>query len=229
MTIAILETGGPPGTLAERYGDYPAMFRALLGDGFQYQTFRVCDRQFPGDPEGFAGFVITGSPAGVYEDHPWIGPLESYLQHAAGKAPMIGVCFGHQVMAQAFGGTVIKSPKGRGNGLHTYQLNGITIGGHDKVAAPASHGDQVVELAPGAKVLGGSEFTPYGILEYPFRAMSLQFHPEFQPAYAKALIEDRRGGLVDTTRADAAIASLDQPNDNAAIGAWMADYLKGRR
>jgi GMP synthase-like glutamine amidotransferase len=131
-------------------------------------------------------------------------------------------------MATAFGGKVIKSPQGRGNGLHTYRLDGITIEGREAVSAPASHGDQVVELAPRTRVLGGSEFTPYGILEYPFGAISLQFHPEFAPAYAKALIESRRGGLVDTSRADAAIASLDQPNDSALLGRWMADFLRGR-
>jgi GMP synthase-like glutamine amidotransferase len=228
MTIAILETGTPPAELIERFGRYDAMFEHLLGGGFGYQSFPVFEGVYPGDPERYSGVVITGSPAGVYEDLPWIGPLESWLQHAAGKVPMVGVCFGHQVMAQAFGGKVIKSPKGRGNGLHRYELtDGFTIGGLHSVAAPASHGDQVVELAPRTKVLGGNDFNPYGILEYPFRAVSMQFHPEFEPAYAKALIESRRGGLVAATRADAALASLDQPNDNAVLGRWMADFLRG--
>src|SRR6476620_6436403 len=114
MTIAILETGTPPDALIADYGRYPEMFERLLGDGFAYESFPVFERVFPGDPEQYAGILITGSPAGVYEDHDWIGPLESWLQHAAGKVPMVGVCFGHQVMATAFGGKVIKSPKGRG-------------------------------------------------------------------------------------------------------------------
>src|SRR5438105_1226397 len=147
MTIAILETGRPPRALIETYGTYDAMFRRLLGAGLEYETYAVCDHVFPGDPDGINGIVITGSPAGVYEDRPWIGPLESYLQHAAGKTPMVGVCFGHQVMASAFGGKVIKSPKGRGVGLHTYALDGLIIGGKTAVSAPADHGDQVVELA----------------------------------------------------------------------------------
>jgi GMP synthase-like glutamine amidotransferase len=226
MTIAILETGRPPRSLIDTYGTYDAMFRRLLGAGLEYETYAVCDHIFPGDPDGLDGIVITGSPAGVYEDRPWIGPLESYLQHAAGKAPMVGVCFGHQVMASAFGGRVIKSPKGRGVGLHTYALDGITIGGKAAVSAPADHGDQVVELAPRTKVLGGNDFCPFGVLEYPFRAISLQFHPEFDPPFAKALLDKERPSVGDD-KIDAAQASLDAPNDNAAIGEWMVQFLRG--
>jgi GMP synthase-like glutamine amidotransferase len=130
MTIAILETGRPPKALIEPFGTYDAMFRRLLGEAFAYETYPVFEGVYPGDPERLDGVLVTGSPAGVYEDRPWIGPLESWLQHAAGKVPMVGVCFGHQVMASAFGGTVIKSPKGRAMGLHRYELaDGVRIGG----------------------------------------------------------------------------------------------------
>lgn len=227
MKIAILETGLPPKSLVEGFGRYDAMFRHLLGAGLDYETFSVFDRQFPDDPDGWDGMVVTGSPAGAYEDRPWIPVLEDYLRAAAGKTRMVGVCFGHQIMGQAFGGTVIKSPKGRANGLHRYELaGGFSIDGHTSVSAPASHGDQVVNLPPRAWVLGGNDFTPYGMIQYPFGAASMQFHPEFEPPFAKALIEVERHAIGDA-KADAAIAALDQPNDNPVLGAWMVDFLRG--
>jgi GMP synthase-like glutamine amidotransferase len=226
MILAILETGRPPKALIEPFGTYDSMFRRLLGAGFHYETYPVFEGVFPGDPEGLEGVLITGSPAGVYEDRPWIGPLESWLQHAAGKVPMVGVCFGHQVMASAFGGKVIKSPKGRGLGLHTYALDGLAVGGKDQVACPADHGDQVVEVAPKTKVLGGNAFCPYGMLEYPFRAVSVQFHPEFEPPFAKALLEKERP-LVGDAAIETAQASLDAPNDNALVGDWIVGFLRG--
>ncbi|MDB5454383.1 MAG: glutamine amidotransferase class-I [Caulobacteraceae bacterium] len=226
MRIAILETGRPPRDLIEPYGRYDAMFRRLLGEGFAYETFPVHERVFPGDPDGWDGMLVTGSASGVYDERPWIAPLEDYLLGAAGKTRMVGVCFGHQVMAQAFGGTVIKSPKGRGIGLHRYRLAGHPIGALTTVAAPADHGDQVVELAPRTRVLGGNEFTPYGILEYPFQAISVQFHPEFEPPFAKALLERERA-MVGDEKIEAAKASLDQPNDNDKLAAWMGDFLRG--
>jgi GMP synthase-like glutamine amidotransferase len=224
-TIAIIETGRPPKSLIEPYGTYAAMFERLLGAGLDYKTYPVFEHVFPGDPEGLDGLLITGSPAGVYEDRPWIGPLESYLQHAAGKVPMVGVCFGHQVMASAFGGRVIKSPKGRGLGLHTYRLDGLAIRGKTAVACPADHGDQVVEIAPKTRVLGGNDFCPFGALEYPFNAVSVQFHPEFEPAFAKALLERERA-MVGDEAVDAAQVSLDAPNDNDIVGDWMVEFLK---
>ena len=228
MTIAILQTGTPPDTLIERFGRYDAMFERLLGDDFDYETFEIYDGVYPDDPETYSGVVITGSPAGVYEDHPWIGPLESWLQHAAGKTPMVGVCFGHQVMASAFGGKVIKSPKGWGVGLNRYMIekHADWMDEAQTMAVPGSHQDQVVELPPGAEVLAGSDFCPFGLLEYPGqKAMSVQLHPEFEPPYAQALIEARRGTRYTDAQADTAIASLQMPNDNARLGGWIGDFL----
>jgi GMP synthase-like glutamine amidotransferase len=129
-------------------------------------------------------------------------------------------------MAQAFGGTVIKSPKGRGVGLHRYRLDGVRIGGLSSLAAPASHGDQVVELAPNSRVFGGNDFCPLGMIEYPFGAVSVQFHPEFEPAFAKALLTYEEGAA-DDPAIQAAERSLDRPNDNTVLGTWMAGYLRG--
>jgi GMP synthase-like glutamine amidotransferase len=223
MKLAILETGTPPGDLGERFGDYPAMFSALLGDGFEVESFDVRDGHFPASG-GHGAYLITGSPAGVYDPLPWIAPLMDFVRSAA-SAKMVGVCFGHQVMAEALGGRVEKSHKGWGAGLHRYAVDVVEpwmdpIG---SIAIPASHQDQVVVQPPCTEVTVSSDFTPFAGLSWTDRrAISFQFHPEFSPAFAKALIEKRYD---DVPNPDAAIATLDAPNDGAVVGSWIRQFL----
>jgi GMP synthase-like glutamine amidotransferase len=191
MKLAILETGRPPGTLAAEFGDYPSMFERLLGPGIETQTFDVQAGQFP--PPNHDAILITGSPAGVYEPLPWIGPLLEFIRRAE-SSKMVGVCFGHQAMAEALGGKVEKSDKGWGAGLHCYDVvrREPWMDGESSVAVPASHQDQVVVQPPNTKVVAASDFTPYAALGWTDRpAISFQFHPEFSPEFAKALIAHR--------------------------------------
>ncbi|HKP34676.1 MAG TPA: type 1 glutamine amidotransferase [Sphingomicrobium sp.] len=224
MKIAILETGRPPGQLADRFGDYPAMFERLLGDGFEVETFDVSAGQLPSAPH--QAYLITGSPAGVYDPLPWIEPLCGFIR-AAGDSKMVGICFGHQVMAEALGGHVEKSEKGWGAGLHHYSIVRTEpwMEPVQQIAAPVSHQDQVVVQPPDTEVVATSEFTPYAALAWTDRpAISFQFHPEFSPAYTKALIEHRYEQVPDP---DAAIASLDAPNDSARVANWIRNFLNG--
>ncbi|WP_297513687.1 type 1 glutamine amidotransferase [uncultured Caulobacter sp.] len=228
MRIGLLETGEPPGDLAATHGGYAAMFVKLLGEGHHYRVYDVQGGQLPSAPGENDAYLITGSAAGVYDPLPWIAPLKAFLQGARGETPMVGVCFGHQIMAEAFGGRVVKSDKGWGVGLHAYEVAARApwMDEARAVAVPASHQDQVVELAPGARVLAGSAFTPYGVLAYDdARAISMQFHPEFSPDYARALIEARRGTRFTDAEADAAIASLSAPNDRERVGGWIQRFL----
>src|SRR5690348_1102898 len=112
MKVAILETGYPPGNLGDEFGDYPAMFASLLGPEFEIESFDVQAGHLPEEPVHGA-YLITGSPAGVYDPLPWIEPLMQFIRSADG-AKMVGICFGHQVMAEALGGHVEKSHKGWG-------------------------------------------------------------------------------------------------------------------
>src|SRR4051794_5460514 len=102
MKLAILETGVPPEPLAEEFGSYPDMFADLLGPGFEIETFDVQNGHLP-QGAAHGAYLVTGSPAGVYDPLPWIAPLQEFIR-GAGDAKMVGVCFGHQVMAQALGG-----------------------------------------------------------------------------------------------------------------------------
>ena len=224
MKLAILETGRPPDDLAARFGDYPAMVERMLGPGFDFEVFDVHGGELPGDAGAFEAYLITGSPAGVYDPLPWIGPLLHFIRQAKDRK-MVGICFGHQAMAEALGGKVEKSDKGWGIGLHRYHVHRAEpwMAGTAEIAVPVSHQDQVVTQPPHTEVLASSDFTPYAALSWTDRpAISFQFHPEFEPAYAKALVDLRRERLPEP---DAAIASLDRPNDTARIAEWIRLFL----
>ncbi|HTX51714.1 MAG TPA: type 1 glutamine amidotransferase [Caulobacteraceae bacterium] len=228
MRIGILAAGDTPRRLADAFGHYPTMFEGLLdGHGFDWRVFDVAHGDFPERPETCDAYIVTGAAAGVYDPDPWIGDLLGFLRKARGKAKLVGVCFGHQALAQAFGGQVIKSPKGWGVGLHTYEV-GRRQGWMDAAPAfslSASHQDQVVNAPPGATVVAGSDFCPYGMLAYGDEAISLQLHPEFAPDYSIALIAGRRGDRIPEDLAERAIASLKQPDDHEEVAGWIARFL----
>jgi GMP synthase-like glutamine amidotransferase len=233
MKIGILEPGAPPSALRESFGDYGAMFRAILGEGFEAVSFDVAHGAWPDSPEALPAWLITGSSAGVYDERPWIAPLMAFLRAAKGRSAIVGICFGHQIMAQAFSGQVVKSPKGWGIGLHRYAVQapqpwmGSGVERGSEFAIPASHQDQVVAAPPGTVVTASSAFTPYAGLAYDDgRSISFQGHPEFDPAYAAALITARRGSLYAEDQATAAITSLNEPNDRGRVAEWIRAFLQ---
>jgi GMP synthase-like glutamine amidotransferase len=228
LLVGILDGGAlPPSTASAAYaGGYVGMVRDLLGPGVRTEVF---DMRGPlPDPSACPAWLLTGSPAAAYDPDPWIAALEDFLKAASGRGPIVGVCFGHQLMGQAFGGRVIKSPKGRGLGLHTYdvQRRADWMDGAAPVSLPVVHEDQVVEIGTGCEVIAGSDFTPYGVLHYPERrALSFQSHPEFTPAFARTVVEAHRAEVGDA-RADEALASLERPADSRRVASWLRAFLR---
>jgi len=225
--IAILEAGFPPRDLQPSFGTYPQMFESLLGRDSVGPVYDIAHGKYPAQVQDHDAYLITGSSAGVYDDLLWIAPLKAFLTDAKGKAKLIGICFGHQIMAETFGGHVVKSDKGWGIGLHHYRLSGAAgwMSGLKKVAIPVCHQDQVVVQPPATRLLGGNAFCPLGILAYEDQpAFSVQFHPEFDPAFASALI-DLVEDEVAPAKAAEARASLEEPNDRHRVADWIRDFV----
>ena len=225
--IAILQTGAPPSAPAAAHGDYPAMFRDLLGDSFDFETFDVQAGEWP-DAGAFDAAIVTGSAAGVYETDAWISDLLDWIRAAKGRTKLVGVCFGHQAMAQALGGRVEKSERGWGVGLHRYQVASPEpwmSPAAATVAIPASHQDQVVEKPADARVLLRSDFTPFAGLAWGEDAISMQPHPEFTPAFATELTAGRHD-RIDPALVARAVDSLKATDDRAMVGGWIKAFLR---
>ncbi len=224
--IAILETGAPPSDLSPQHGRYPQMFVRLLGEGFDTRSIDVRHSP-PPDPEAFNGVIITGSPAGVYDGEPWIERLLQWIASAKGRTRMVGVCFGHQAMAQALAGRVEQSEKGWGVGLHRYAVQATEPWMQpplSTIAIPVSHQDQVLEKPAAARVILASDFTPFAGLAWDDDAISMQCHPEFTPDFAAALAEGRRD-RIGADRVDPALETLKAANDRDAVANWIRTFL----
>lgn len=221
MKIGILQTGDAPQGL-ESYGTYPDMFETLLaGQGFTFARWRVNGIEFPASVTDCDGWLITGSRHGVYEDHPFIKPLEQFIRDAIARdIPVAGICFGHQIMAQALGGTVEKYQGGWAVGPTEYDFGGETV------KLNAWHQDQVTALPPGARVVATSPFCQYAGLAYGKTGYSVQPHPEFGDGFVGDLIDARGRGVVPDPLLDAARARLGAGPDSAVIARQLSDFFK---
>jgi GMP synthase-like glutamine amidotransferase len=236
MKIGILETGEVHPDLKARHGDYPAMFERLLSaadPSLAFFTVRVVAGAMPASPNDADAWLVTGSRHGVYDDLPWIGPLKAFLRAClAARVPVVGICFGHQILAEAFGGKVMKSDRGWGLGVQDYEVvarPSWLADLPDHFAVNALHQDQVVALPPGATVLARSAHCAYAALAYgepeaPV-AVSLQPHPEFGPAFMDELIALRTGTAFPEHEAEAARTSLKRGVASDAWARLIVDFL----
>jgi GMP synthase (glutamine-hydrolysing) len=224
MHIGILETGHPPEGMRLGGRGYGAYFeRFLEGQGFKVTAWPVVDMEFPPGPDAADGWLITGSKHGAYEDLPFIKPLEALIREIYDREiPLVGICFGHQIIAQALGGKVEKYSGGWSVGPTTYDWQGKPI------TLNAWHQDQVVERPADATVVASSPFCENAALVYGHRAFTVQAHPEYEADFIGGLIDKRGRGVVPDPLLDAARAKLDQPNDNRELAARIGRFFKDR-
>ncbi len=222
MKIGILIAGHAPENLRPETGEYDVFFQNLLaGQGFTFETYFAVDMEFPTDVHAADGWLISGSRHGAYEDLPFIAPLEDFIRKAYdAEVPLVGICFGHQVIAQALGGKVEKSEVGWIIGRQVYNLEG------NAVALNAWHQDQIVELPEEAEVIAWNDTCPYAGLVYGKKAFSVQAHPEFSNGFLGKLAESRGRGVVPDALIDTAIENTEKPIDSAVLARKIGQFFK---
>ena len=221
MQIGILQTGESPDALRADMGDYPDFFETLLaGKGLTFRRWAVLRNDFPASVTDCDGWLITGSRFGAYEPHDWIPPLEDFIRAAyAAHIPVVGICFGHQIIAQAMGGKVEKYAGGWSVGPTEYDF------GDQSYTLNAWHQDQVVKKPETARVLASTAFCQNAALLYEDRMFSVQPHPEFRKEFMEGLIKFRGPGLVpDATLADAT-ARIETPLDSPSMADRIAEFF----
>ncbi len=231
MNIGILQCDRVKKIFAPEHGQYPNMFAAMLHPVDPTLTFTIYDveqLEIPTEIDACDAYLITGSRHGVNDDLPWLTPLEHFIRNLhAGQKKVIGICFGHQVIAKALGGKVIKSPKGWGIGM---SINKVTQQ-KSWMKPPRcqfnlliSHQDQVVELPPGAEIVASNEFCPFFMVQIGNNLLTVQGHPEFSKEYSRALIEKRKD-ILDSPRYEKGLQSLQLEKDNIIVAQWIIQFL----
>lgn len=233
MKVGILNAI-PPDLSQVNWGGTPVdayiRFLKSAGGDFEYAGFEVAQGRLPASTDSCDAYVITGSSRGVYDDDEWIKNLSTFIREAyvTGKK-LVGICFGHQILAHALGGRAEKSEKGWGLGLKSFTINQTRLwmdGQPDKCALYFVHQDQVVRLPPGAELLGGNDFCPNAMYTIDGRVLGVQGHPEFSAAIMDDLLA-RKEGHVDEKVLSAAVASLGGGvPDSQAVGSWIVGFLK---
>jgi GMP synthase (glutamine-hydrolysing) len=212
-------------------GDYEDMFRRLFADhdDVEIVAYDAIGGELPADPLECDAWITSGSRYSVNDDESWIRDLERFVHDvAASDVPFIGICFGHQLIAKALGGSVVRSDRGWGVGVKDVQVRG-DVGLGESYRVLNSYQDQVETLPPGAEILGWNEHCPVSMLGVGSTIIGMQGHPEFEPSYSEALMESRRGGIIPEETVDAALATLDESPDSTRLADWILAFVEKAR
>ena len=233
MHIGILKTDAVRPEWVPDFGEYPDMFKRLLLEADSSVSFAIWDVEEGSHPtdldiDAVDGFIITGSKSSAYDDKQWIRDLEALIQklHARRKK-MVGICFGHQIIAKALGGVVSKSDKGWGVGIHTYELDKGPFDGAQsgQLKLVVSHQDQVHELPPGARNVVSNAHCENAGFVMGDHIFTLQGHPEFIDEYSEAIMSFRYD-MIGADRVAHGRASLQQhDHEGARVASWMLSFL----
>jgi len=231
MKLGILNTDTVKPEFAAKHGEYPDMFAELfhlVDPDISLMTYEVVHGEYPSDIDEVDGYVITGSKLSVYDDIPWINNLKNFVRqlHSEEKK-IIGICFGHQLVAEALGGKTGQAETGWCVGVHKNKFTdaakdyGLT---RSEFKIPSNHKDQVLELPPGGKLLARTETCPISAMGLGDHILTFQGHPEFSEGYARALLDMRRK-IFGETHYREAINSFKNETNNSQVASWILDFI----
>jgi GMP synthase-like glutamine amidotransferase len=214
-------------------GDYPELFDALLGGfGIEVVPYDLDRGRFPGSLRECDGWICSPSRRSTYDDVDWLPAAEElHREIVDNEHAYVGICFGHQLLAQALGGEVARAPGGWGVGVQEYAIVESLpwmVPRREAIALLASHQDQVVALPTGARCLATATngSCPIAGLSVGTRAWTLQAHPEFVPELADHLLAGRTE-LIGAERVAEARASLGRPLDRTIVAGWIGAFFTG--
>ncbi|MBF0381145.1 MAG: hypothetical protein HQL69_09010 [Magnetococcales bacterium] len=232
MKIAFLHAGFPPDAIKPQHGDYLSMFKnafAKNGIAIELVDYQVQKGNLPNLQHNFAGFICCGSANSVYDSEPWIPPLVNFIKDLAKKdAKMVGICFGHQLIAHALGGKVEKAKTGWGLGNkagEVVQNIPCMTPPLKKINLLYSHQDQVTKLPQESQLLITSDHCPNAAFSIGKQFLAIQGHPEFEPDYLDALLQNRRKRIGDTL-VDKAKDTLQLEHNNSEAIQWIANFFQ---
>ncbi len=237
VAIGVLQTDSVREPLIQQFGDYPEMFEQLLqrgaeelGVALEVRSYDVEHGQYPQTTDACDGYVITGSRHSVYDPLPWIRDLEAYVVtlHEE-RRKLIGICFGHQLIARALGDADATGPASGGWAVGVHES--AVVADLPWMQPPmsnfgllSSHKDQVLTLPPRASLIATNDFCPNAGFVIDDHIVTLQGHPEFNKPYAHALLDMRREILGDEL-VERGVASLHAPTHESALAHWFIRFV----
>ena len=215
------------------YADAFEKMLSPLDPKLKFLEYRVTRSDLPEQIKECDAYIVTGSRYSAYDNEPWIAQLSQFITnvHKQNKRRLIGICFGHQLIAQALGGRVQKTVTGWGVGVKSFDVKNPSTFSNwmdpqlKEMKLPVSHQDQVSQLPEGAQILLSSDYCPIGGFQVGDKILTIQGHPEFTKDYLKALIESRTE-RIGHDKAQQAIDSLNDTTQSDVAALWILNFLK---